>query len=136
MAYGTGTGLANYNTAIGTGGPAFTQGSMPVINAEANPFGFIEVNGIDGVNRYPVAPGAGVILKDSTSDLVFIKARDISGAAIPLRVFRAIDVTEEFTKNEEPVTRKEFMQLQNSIGEVKSMLEFLTAPVVKEDPNV
>lgn len=135
MAYGNSTGgyVNNIPTVMPTG---YNQTSMPVVDVNSNPFGFIEVNGIEGVNRYPVAPGAGVILKDATSDLVFIKARDMSGAGLPLRVFRMFDVTDEFTQDEAPVTRKELKQLQSSIGEIKGLLEFLTSPSTpKEDSN-
>ncbi len=136
MAYDYQTGgPVNYGVGQTTGGYGNTQ-QMPVMNVATNPFGFNEVDGIAGVDRYPVAPGAGVILKDATSDLVFIKARDRSGANLPRRVFKYTEVTEEFAQNEEPVTRKEFKQLQDTMGEIRSMLEFLTSPNVKENGNV
>ena len=97
------------------------------------PLGFNEVSGIEGVRRYPLAPGATVPLKDSTSDLLFIKSCDMTGAPLPLRVIRMTDVTEEYQQNEGPVTRKEFNALSSSIGELKQMLEFLTSPDSKKE---
>ena len=124
--------MAYNNTAYGNGGPTNYPNAVPVYNVDTNPFGFIEVGGFDGVNRFPVAPGAGVNLKDANSDLVFVKARDSVGNNLPLRVFRMMEVTDEYMQNEEPVTRKEFKQLQSAIGEVKELLEFLTGPSAKE----
>lgn len=112
------------------------QRSMPVQQTQMMPqqpmddLGFIEVSGIEGVNRYPVAPGAKVQLKDLSSDLLFIKSCDMTGTPLPLRVFRLTDITAEYQQNEGPVTRKEFSALQDSIAKLGQMLEDLTAPSV------
>lgn len=96
-----------------------------------NSLGFIEVSGIDGVNRYPVAPGATVHLKDVTSDLLFVKSSDMTGTPLPLRVFRMTEITEEYQQNEGPVTRKEFNALLASIEKLSSTLDFLTSPTTR-----
>lgn len=99
------------------------------------PFGLKEVDGLAGVNRYPLAPGASVALKDANSMTLFIKSSDLSGALLPLRVFKLEEITQEYQDRETPVSRAEFNQmsntmaeLANSIGSMKQMLEDLTAP--------
>lgn len=123
--------------------PAYPQ--MPTANYNAtaqaprqqsssfSSLGFNEVAGIEGVNRWPLAPGATVPLKDSTSDLLFVKSCDMTGTPLPLRVIRMVDVTQEYMQNEGAVTRKEFNALQSAIGELKQMLEDLTAPTPRKD---
>ena len=128
MAFGTSTGMANYST---NQSPQY----QPQITSNQNPLGFVDVNGMDGINRYPVGPGASVNLRDVNTDLVFVKARDISGQNIPMRVFQIKEVTDEYFQNEEPVTRKEFKQLLETINKLQDTLEFLTSPTVKENNN-
>lgn len=105
---------------------------QPIPQQPMDDLGFIEVSGIDGVNRYPVAPGAKVQLKDINSDLLFIKSCDMTGTPLPLRVIRLTDITAEYIQNEGPVTRKEFSALQSSIERLNQMLEDLTAPTARE----
>ncbi len=96
-------------------------------------WGMNEVAGIEGVHRFPVAPGATVPLKDSTSDLIFIKSCDLTGTMLPIRVIRALDVTEEYQKNESPVTRKEFNTLCSSIEKLQKTFEELMAPAPQKE---
>lgn len=103
------------------------------------PYGLKEVDGLAGVNRYPLAPGASVALKDANSMTLFVKSSDLSGAPLPLRVFRMDEITQEYQDRETPVSRAEFNQmsntmaeLANSIGGIKQMLEDLTAPTTKD----
>lgn len=103
------------------------------------PFGMKEVDGLNGLNRYPVAPGASVALKDSNSMTMFIKSADLSGALLPIRVFALNEITQEYQDRETPVSRAEFNQLSSTmtelagaIGGMKQMLEDLTAPSVHE----
>ena len=98
-------------------------------------FGMKEVDGLNGVNRYPVAPGASVALKDVNSMTMFVKSADLSGALLPLRVFELHEVTKEYQDRETPVSRAEFNQmsttmteLANAVVGMKQMLEDLTAP--------
>ena len=102
-------------------------------------FGMKEVDGLNGVNRYPLAPGASVALKDINSMTMFVKSADLSGALLPLRVFELHEVTKEYQDRETPVSRAEFNQmsntmaeLANAIGGMKQMLEDLTAPSTHE----
>lgn len=102
-------------------------------------FGMKEVDGLNGVNRYPLAPGASVALKDINSMTMFVKSADLSGALLPLRVFELHEVTKEYQDRETPVSRAEFNQmsntmaeLANAIGGIKQMLEDLTAPSTHE----
>lgn len=97
--------------------------------------GMKEVDGLNGVNRYPVAPGASVALKDVNSMTMFVKSTDLSGALLPLRVFELHEVTQEYQDRETPVSRAEFNQMSSTmaelasvIGGMKQMLEDLTAP--------
>lgn len=96
-------------------------------------WGLNEVAGIEGVRRYPVAPGATVPLKDSTSDLIFIKSCDTTGTMLPIRVIRTMDVTEEYQQNESPVTRKEFNTLCSSIEKLQRTFEELMAPAPQKE---
>lgn len=98
-------------------------------------FGLKEVDGLNGVNRYPVGPGASVALKDINSMTMFVKSADLSGALLPLRVFELNEVTKEYQDRETPVSRAEFNQMSNTMTELanavvgmKQMLEDLTAP--------
>ncbi len=98
-------------------------------------FGMKEVDGLNGVNRYPVAPGASVALKDVNSMTMFVKSADLSGALLPLRVFELHEVTKEYQDRETPVSRAEFNQMSSTMAELanamsgmKQMLEDLTAP--------
>lgn len=98
-------------------------------------FGFREVDGLNGVNRYPVAPGNSVALKDANSMTLYVKSVDLSGALLPLRVFQMNEVTQEYLDRETPVSRAEFNQLSNTLSELaksmsgmNQMLEDLTAP--------
>lgn len=102
-------------------------------------FGMKEVDGLNGVNRYPLAPGASVALKDINSMTMFVKSADLSGALLPLRVFELHEVTKEYQDRETPVSRAEFNQMSNTIGDLasaitgmKQMLEDLTAPSTHE----
>lgn len=102
-------------------------------------FGMKEVDGLNGFNRYPVAPGASVALKDINSMTMFVKSVDLSGALLPIRVFELHEVTKEYQDRETPVSRAEFNQmsstmaeLANAIGGMKQMLEDLTAPSTHE----
>lgn len=97
--------------------------------------GFKEVDGLTGVNRYPIAPGASVPLKDVNSMTLFVKSADLTGALLPLRVFKLEEITQEYQDRETPVSRAEFNQLSMSLAElskatasVKQMLEDLTSP--------
>lgn len=103
------------------------------------PFGMKEVDGLNGVNKYPVAPGASVALKDINSMTMFVKSADLSGALLPLRVIALTDITQEYQDRETPVSRAEFNQLSGTMTELvgamsdmKKMLEDLTAPSVHE----
>lgn len=98
-------------------------------------FGFREVDGLNGVNRYPVAPGNSVALKDANSMTLYVKSVDLSGALLPLRVFQLNEITQEYLDRETPVSRAEFNQmnntlnsLSNSIDSLKQFMEELTAP--------
>ena len=100
-----------------------------------SPYGFREVDGLTGVNKYPVAPGNAVALKDINSMTVFVKTVDMSGSLLPLRVFQLTEVTQEYLDRETPVSRAEFNQLSDSINQLstsmlsmKELLEDLTAP--------
>lgn len=102
-------------------------------------FGMKEVDGLNGVNRYPVAPGASVALKDANSMTMFVKSTDLSGALLPLRVFELHEVTKEYQDRETPVSRAEFNQMSSTMAELanamsgmKQMLEDLTAPSTHE----
>lgn len=100
-----------------------------------SPYGFREVDGLNGVNKYPVAPGNAVALKDVNSMTVFVKTVDMSGSLLPLRVFQLNEVTQEYLDRETPVSRAEFNQLSENIGQLansmtsmQKLLEDLTAP--------
>lgn len=122
---------------IYTGAPQQSQtpiyeSQMQIVNS---PFGFKEVDGLNGVNRYPVAPGNAVALKDINSMTVFVKTVDMSGSLLPLRVFQLTEVTQEYLDKETPVSRAEFNQLSENIGQLansmtsmQKLLEDLTAP--------
>ena len=97
--------------------------------------GFKEVDGLAGYNRYPIAPGASVPLKDVNSMTLFIKSADLTGSLLPIRVFKLEEITQEYQDRETPVSRAEFNQLSMSLAElskstasVKQMLEDLTSP--------
>lgn len=97
--------------------------------------GIKEVDGLSGVNRYPVAPGATVALKDIGSMHLFVKSVDLSGAQLPLRVFELNEVTQEYQDRETPVSRAEFTQLANTMQDlsgavlgIRKLIEDLTAP--------
>ena len=100
-----------------------------------SPSGFREVDGLNGVNKYPVAPGNAVALKDMNSNIVFVKTVDMSGSLLPLRVYQLADITQEYLDKETPVSRAEFNQLNeninqlaSSMGSMQKLLEDLTAP--------
>ena len=102
-------------------------------------FGMKEVDGLNGFNRYPVAPGASVALKDINSMTMFVKSVDLSGALLPIRVFELHEVTKEYQDRETPVSRAEFNQMSSTMTELanavvgmKQMLEDLTAPSTHE----
>ena len=97
--------------------------------------GFKEVDGLNGVNRYPISPGAVVQLKDINSMTLFIKSADMSGALLPIRVFQLNEVTQDYLDRETPVSRAEFnqlgetiSQLSSSMSNIQQLLEDLTAP--------
>ena len=107
----------------------------PSIQQFVPSFGFREVDGLNGVNRYPVAPGNSVALKDANSMTLFVKSVDLSGALLPLRVFWLNEITQEYLDRETPVSRAEFNQmnttlnsLSESLASLKQFMEDLTAP--------
>ena len=108
--------------------PNCNQPQQPQAVPTGGSWGLNEVAGIEGVRRFPVAPGATVTLKDSTSDLLFIKSCDMTGTMLPIRVIRTMDITEEYQQNESPVTRKEFNTLCTSIEKLQRTFEELMAP--------
>lgn len=119
-----------------TGAPMYQDYNQPQQTQPApsgTSWGMNEVAGIEGVHRFPVAPGATVPLKDTTSDLIFIKSCDLTGTMLPIRVIRATDVTEEYQKNESPVTRKEFNTLCSSIEKLQKTFEELMAPAPQKE---
>ena len=109
------------NTGFVQQAPQHTQSTMSSL-------GLPTVSGIDGVNRWPLAPGQSVTLKDASRDIVFFKACDAAGSILPIQVYSISNITEDFLKSESPVTRKEFMELQTSIASLNKLLEDLTAP--------
>lgn len=117
-----------------TGTPMYqtvNQPSQP--SPSGGSWGLNEVAGIDGMRRFPVAPGATVALKDSTSDLLFIKSCDMTGTMLPVRVIKTMDVTEEYLQNESPVTRREFSELCASISKLQQTFEDLMAPTPQKE---
>lgn len=101
----------------------------------ASQSGFKEVDGLAGVNKYPVAPGNAVALKDMNTNIVFVKTVDMSGSLLPLRVYQLTEITQEYLDQETPVSRAEFNQLNeninqlaSSMGTMQKLLEDLTAP--------
>lgn len=131
MPYGNQTIPQNY-----TGTPLYPNNmvqpqQMP--SQAGNSWGLNEVAGIDGMRRFPVAPGSTVTLKDSTSDLLFIKSCDMTGTMLPPRIIRTLDVTEEYEKNESPVTRREFNTLCASIEKLQQTFEELMAPAPQKE---
>ena len=108
------------------------ESQMPVITSQS---GFREVDGLAGVNKYPVAPGNAVALKDANTNVVFVKTVDMSGSLLPLRVYQLTEITQEYLDQETPVSRAEFNQLNDNInqlassmGTMQKLLEDLTAP--------
>ena len=115
------------------------QTQTPVYDSQmsfsASQSGFREVDGLAGVNKYPVAPGNAVALKDTNTNIVFVKTVDMSGSLLPLRVYQLTEITQEYLDQETPVSRAEFNQLNaninqlaSSMGTMQKLLEDLTAP--------
>ena len=80
----------------------------------------IWVQGESGAKAYPVQNGKNVVLFDSEEKRFFIKAVDVNGMPMPLRVFNYSETSEIEEKKPEVdtskfVTRAEFDEVINSL---------------------
>jgi hypothetical protein len=79
------------------------------------------VQGEAGAKAYPVAPNKSVLLMDSESSVMYIKATDNSGMPLPLRIFDYTERTPQTAHSAvaEPktdtVTREEFERLKDDV---------------------
>ena len=95
------------------------------------------VDGDEGANRYPVAPGYSVPLFDKNDKRFFIKSVDVSGMPMPLRYFR---YEEEIIKKEPEnvpnnyVTKTELDEFQN--GMLTRMEEMMQKYISTEKKNL
>lgn len=52
------------------------------------------VQGRAGAEAYPVAPGASVMLMDSTESVLYVKSADSTGRPMPLKIYDLVERTE------------------------------------------
>ncbi len=95
--------------------PNYGQSQIP--QPETN---MIWVQGDSGAKAYPVQSGKNVVLFDSEDKRFFIKAVDVNGMPLPLRVFNYSEASENEEKTPEIdtsnfITRTEFEEAINSL---------------------
>ena len=89
--------------------PAAGQWTNPFMNTQqTNLNAPIYVQGDAGINTYPVAPNASVVLVNVENGRLFIKSADSTGAVMPLREF--VEVTKEKPTSKEEVATKQDLE--------------------------
>lgn len=95
------------------------------------------VDGEEGGNRFPVAPGYSVPLFDKNDKRFFIKSVDVSGMPMPLREFRYEEVIHQKEPENVPndyVTKNELENFQN--GMLTRMEEMMQKYISTEKKNL
>lgn len=95
------------------------------------------VDGEEGANRYPVAPGYSVPLFDKNDKRFFIKSVDVSGMPMPLREFKYEEVIRQKEPENVPndyVTKNELENFQN--GMLTRMEEMMQKYISTEKKNL
>lgn len=114
-----------------TATPAQTWVTQP--QTMANPNGINWVQGEAGARSIPVAAGQKVLLMDSETNVFYIKASDMSGMPLPLRVFKYEEVNTDNVQqiesaNNTYITKEELEsrldEFKKSLGEKKDEKQF------------
>ena len=98
--------------------PLNTNPQPTVINVILVP----DINNVDGI---PVNPGTSVMFLNEKMTEFKMRSRDTSGFANPDRTW-AMKETTPVRQSTNTVSREEFNQMQNSLAEIKKMLEDFT----------
>ena len=98
--------------------PQYYPGAMPTpAPQQAN--GINWVVGENEAKIFPVAPGQSALMMDKNESIMYIKSVDLSGMALPLRIFdyteRQQPETQVQDKNDGFISRTEFDSFKNDI---------------------
>ena len=114
-----------------TAAPAQTWATLPQNTANTN--GINWVQGEAGARSIPVAAGQKVLLMDSETNVFYIKASDMSGMPLPLRIFKYEEINQQNENIDRPqstyITKEELEsrldEFAKSLGEKKNEKQFV-----------
>lgn len=102
-----------------------TQSSMQNTQAQYSTIPLTFVNGIEGAKAYIVPPNSTIYLRDSDSDMLFIKSSDPMGRSY-LKTYKLEEIDENMTsrtfKQEDYVKMSDFKALQEDFNTLKATI--------------
>lgn len=119
-----------YNNYYQSSTPQYTnygnaQTSMQSSQAQYSTIPLTFVNGIEGAKAYIVPPNSTIYLRDSDSDMLFIKSSDPMGRSY-LKAYKLEEVDENMTsksfKQEDYVKISDFKALQEDFNTLKATI--------------
>ena len=103
---------------------AYSPASQAIPQVNSAYSSIIPVNGKEGVDNYPVAPGNTLVFMDTSTGLLYVKYRDAYGNIPVINVYQKQETKEEIKMDQ--ISRSDFDSLSKEVKELRDILDSLT----------